>query len=188
MSDSHKAHPNRRQVLSHSAVLCATASAAMAAPWALAQPASEAAAEAAAPALPPLGDRLQVPAIDLIGGGRFDPIERAPKPLLIYWWASTCPFCALQSPHMQTLWREQGSHFDFLGLSIDRTAQAAQQYLQSRGYSFPSAWANREWRAQFPKPRGLPITLVLDRQGVVVAAERGQMFPEDVADLKRFLA
>jgi len=179
-------HPNRRQVLGQAAAVCTAASAVWVAPLALAQPASEAAAEAAAPPLPNLGDRLQVPAIDLIGGGRFHPAQRSPKPLLIYWWASTCPFCALQSPHMQTLWREHGGRFDFLGLSIDRTAQAAQQYLLSRGYSFPSGWASREWRTQFPKPRGLPITLVLDRQGSVVAAERGQMFPEDVAELKRF--
>ena len=156
------------------------------APWAFAQPASEAAAEAAAPPLPALGDTLRVPAIDLLGGGRYDPAQRSNKPLLVYWWASTCPFCALQSPHMQTLWREHGQRFQFLGLSIDRTPQAAQQYLQSRGYGFPSGWASREWRTQFPKPRGLPITLVLDPAGKVLAAERGQMFPEDVADLKRF--
>lgn len=175
---------NRRQLLSQALVGCAAVSA----PWAFAQPASEAAAEAAAPPLPALGDRLQVPAIDLLGGGRYDPAQRSGKSLLIYWWASTCPFCALQSPHMQTLWREHGARFQFLGLSIDRTPQAAQQYLQSRGYSFPTAWASREWRAQFPKPRGLPITLVLDPAGTVLAAERGQMFPEDVADLKRFFA
>jgi thiol-disulfide isomerase/thioredoxin len=173
--------PNRRQLLTQALTACA----ACATPWALSQPASEAGAEATAPPLPNLGEKLQVPAIDLIGGGRFDPALRLPKPLLIYWWASTCPFCALQSPHMQTLWREQAGRMDFLGLSIDRTPQAAQQYLQSRGYTFPSGWASREWRAQFPKPKGLPITLVLNRLGVVVAAERGQMFPEDVADLQK---
>lgn len=174
--------PNRRQVLGQ----VVTAVAASWAPWALAQPASEAAAEAAAPDLPQPGAILKVPAIDLLGGGRFDPQTPSGKPLLIYWWASTCPFCALQSPHMQTLWREHGQRFDFLGLSIDRTPQAAQQYLQTRGYNFPSAWASREWRTRFPKPRGLPITLVLDPRGAVLAAERGQLFPEDVADLKRF--
>lgn len=173
---------NRRHILGQAVVGCL----ALSTPWAFGQPASEAAAEAAAPPLPALGERLQVPAIDLLDGGRYEPTARANKPLLVYWWASTCPFCALQSPHMQTLWREYGERFDFLGLSIDRTPQAAQRYLQSRGYSFPSGWASREWRAQFPKPRGLPITLVLDSSGSVVAAERGQMFPEDVAELKRF--
>ena len=29
------------------------------------------------------------------------------KILVLYWWASWCPFCALQSPHMETLWRTQ---------------------------------------------------------------------------------
>lgn len=151
-----------------------------------AQPASQAAAEAAAPPLPQLGERLQVPPIVLLNGQRFDAAQHD-KPLLVYWWASTCPFCALQSPAMQALWQTHRHRFAFLGLSIDRDAHRAQQYLTSRGYTFPSAWVSPEWRQTFPKPQGLPITLMLDARGKVLAAERGQLFNEDVADLARFL-
>jgi len=36
------------------------------------------------------------------------------------------------------------------------------------------------------KPKGLPVTVVLGRDGKVLQADRGQMFPEDVEPLARF--
>jgi hypothetical protein len=38
-------------------------------------------------------------------------------------------------------------------------------------------------REALPKPKGLPITGVLSSDGKVLQAEKGQMFPEDVAQL-----
>ena len=149
---------------------------------ALAQPASAAAEEAKAPPLPAIGSTMTVPAIDLLqGAGRFDPAAAQGKPLLIYWWSSTCPFCGLQSPSMEKLWQSQkGGHWQMLALSIDRKTEDAETYLRARGYSFPAAWASPAWRTRFPKPKGLPITLVIGRDGKVLLAEKGQMFDEDV--------
>lgn len=144
-----------------------------------AQTASEAALEARAPALPAIGSVLQVPDIALLDGSLF----RAPsqQPLLVYWWSSTCPFCALQSPSMQALWESQRQRgLRMVALSIDKSAEDARAYLLKRGYTFPAAWASPPWRSQFPKPKGLPITLLLDGQRKVVMAEKGQMFAEDV--------
>ena len=140
---------------------------------------SEAALEARAPALPALGSVLQVPEIALLDG---TPFRAAPtQPLLIYWWASTCPFCALQSPSMQALWQAQRSRgLAMLALSIDKTPDEARAYLAKRGYTFPAAWASPAWHQRFPKPKGLPITLLLNPQRQVVLAEKGQMFDEDV--------
>ncbi len=156
-------------------------------PWtsALAQTASEAALEAVAPDIPRLGDVLKVPSIRLLTGQNF---QHERQPLLLYWWSSTCPFCALQSPSMQALWDSQKSRgLRMLALSIDKKPEDAQAYLQKRGYTFPAAWASPEWRKQFPKPKGLPITLLMDSQHKVLLAEKGQMFAEDVEAIARLL-
>ncbi len=156
--------------------------AASAAGPALAQPVSALADEAKAPPLPALGTPLVVPAIDLLAGGRHEPEQASGHPLLVYWRPSTCPFCALQSPHMEQLWRQQQARgWRMLALSIDRKPEDAAAYLRQKGYSFPSAWASPAWRKSFPKPRGLPITLLASRDGRLLLAEKGQMFPEDVA-------
>ena len=154
-------------------------------PWvgAQAQSPSEAALEAMAPAIPRVGDVLKVPPIRLLSGQDF---QHERQPLLLYWWSSTCPFCALQSPSMQALWPSQKSRgLRMLALSIDKKPEDAQSYLQKRGYTFPSAWASPEWRKQFPKPKGLPITLLMDSQHKVLLAEKGQMFAEDVEAIPR---
>jgi peroxiredoxin len=156
-------------------------------PWfkAQAQSPSEAALEAMAPAMPRVGDVLKVPPIRLLNGQDF---QHERQPLLLYWWSSTCPFCALQSPSMQALWQSQKSRgLRMLALSIDKKPEDAQAYLQKRGYTFPSAWASPEWRKHFPKPKGLPITLLMDSQHKVLLAEKGQMFAEDVEAISRLL-
>jgi len=151
------------------------------APTVWAQPASAAAEEAKAPPLPALGSPLNLPRIALLDGSVYEPSSSVGRPLLVYWWSSTCPFCALQSPSMEKLWlRQKDKGLQMVALSIDRTPEVALAYLKARGYSFPTAWASAEWRKGFPKPRGLPITLLRGRQGTLLLAEKGQMFAEDV--------
>lgn len=147
-----------------------------------------AAMETVAPPLPVVGADLPLPELRLLDGSVFGPAQAQGKITLIYWWASTCPFCALQSPEMQKLWlahKDRG--LQMLALSVDRTPQAALAYLQKKGYSFPSGWVTPAVHRVLPKPRGLPVTLVRGRDGKVLQAERGQMFAEDVELLGRWL-
>ncbi|MCU0813953.1 MAG: hypothetical protein MUC32_06400 [Burkholderiaceae bacterium] len=75
-----------------------------------------------------------------------------------------------------------------LTLSIDRKADDARAYLRKHGHDFPTALVTPEFHKGLPKPKGLPITVVLGRDGKVVQAEAGQLFPEDVEALARHLA
>ena len=154
----------------------------------LGQPVSAAAEEAKAPPLPALGSTLAVPPVDLIGGGRFDPAQARGKPLLVYWWSSICPFCALQSPEMDAFWKaQQGRGLQMLALSIDKKPEEATAYLRKKGYSFSAAWLSPELLKTYRKPEGLPVTVVRGKDGRVAQAEKGQLFPEDVAQLARWL-
>jgi thiol-disulfide isomerase/thioredoxin len=146
------------------------------------------ASEAKAPPLPALGGALVVPELPLLDGSRYRPADADGQVLVLYWWASWCPFCAVVSPLMDRLWREQAPRgLKLLGLSIDRKPADAQAYLARRGYGFPSAWVSPDLARALPKPKGLPVTLVRGRDGRVVMAEAGQLFPEDVAEIARFL-
>lgn len=157
-------------------------------PAALAQPVSAAAEELRAPPMPAVGTKLDLPRIELLGGSVYEPAASAGKPLLVYWWSSTCPFCAMQSPSMEKLWLSQrGRGLQMVALSVDKKAQDAQAYLAQKGYSFPAGWTSAEWRKAFPKPRGLPITLLSGRDGRLLLAERGQMFAEDVEAIAQLI-
>ena len=144
------------------------------------------AAEPGAP-LPPLGSTLAAPSLTLLDGSVWGPEQSRGKVLVVYWWASWCPFCAEQSPHMDALWRAYRSQgLELLALSIDKQPAAASAHLKAKGHGFPAAMATQV-AAVWPKPRGLPVVVVRGRDGKVVYAESGSLFPEDVQGLKKFL-
>jgi thiol-disulfide isomerase/thioredoxin len=168
---------NRRELMQSAATLAVL-------PWG----AGAAAAEPAAAPLPPLGSVLAVPALTLLDGRSWGPPQAEGKVLVVYWWASWCPFCAVQSPHMEALWRAGRSQgLELLGLSIDRLASTASAHLKAKGYSFPAAMVTPEVAKVWPKPRGLPVVVVRGRNGRVVFAEAGEMVPEDIENLKNYL-
>jgi thiol-disulfide isomerase/thioredoxin len=144
--------------------------------------------EASAPPLPVVGTYLPLPSLTFFDGTTYNAELAKGRVTLVYWWSSTCPFCALQSPEMEKLWQaHKGQGFDMLALSVDRKLQDATAYFQRKGYSFPSAWVTPDIQRVIPKPRGLPVTLVRGRDGKVLQAERGQMFPEDIEQLARWI-
>jgi thiol-disulfide isomerase/thioredoxin len=147
-----------------------------------------AAAEAKAPSLPAVGTRLPLVAIERLDGIRFEPRDTDGRVLVLYWWASWCPFCAETTPHVEALWRaQQARGLQVLALSIDTDPKPARDYLARRGYTLPAAWVTPAFQRALPKPRGLPVTLVRGRDGRVLLAEAGQLFPEDVQALARHL-
>ncbi|MBL8332597.1 MAG: TlpA family protein disulfide reductase [Rubrivivax sp.] len=135
------------------------------------------------------GTPLALPAeVPLLDGGAFRAAQAEGRVLVLYWWASWCPFCALQSPHMESLWRAQQSRgLLVLGLSIDKKPEDAQAYRSRRGHTFPSGWVTPAVAQALPKPKGLPVTIVRGRDGRVAMAEAGQLFPEDVEGIARFV-
>ena len=165
---------NRRDLIARGAALASTAAGAPAA--------------AAPDALPVQGSVLALPAVELFDGRRFEPAHAQGKLLVIYWWASWCPFCALQSPHMEKLWQAgQGCGLQMLALSIDKKPEDATAYLAQRGYTFPAGWFTPAVARVLPKPKGLPVTFVRGRDGRVVMAEAGQLFPEDIEQIAQWL-
>ncbi len=138
--------------------------------------------------MPTVGSPMALAPVPLLGGGQFRPADAEGKLLVVYWWASWCPFCAVQSPEMQKLWdahRNRG--LAMLALSIDKKPEDAMAYLRRKQYTFPSAWMDADVAQSYPKPDGLPVVVVRGRDGRVVQAEKGQLFAEDVADLARWL-
>ncbi|NQW93926.1 MAG: TlpA family protein disulfide reductase [Polaromonas sp.] len=145
-------------------------------------------------ALPKLGSTLQLPDVKLLNGDVWTPQKQVASTLVVYWWASWCPFCAVQSPHIEALWRAQKANgLTVLALSIDKQETAAAAYIKSKGYSFPAGMVTPEVAKMLPKPKGLPVVVVLkidktkSRVGKVVFAEGGEMFPEDIEGLKKYI-
>jgi len=110
--------------------------------------------------------------------------------VVVQMWASWCPFCMRQNPHIQKLHEAAtaGHGLTVLTFTIDKTEQAARDYIARRGYTFAAAMAGSEVEQWFGERRTLPEVYVVDPSGKVVFREGGEMFPEDIAALVRFAA
>jgi thiol-disulfide isomerase/thioredoxin len=143
------------------------------------------------PALPKVGSVLRLPDLKLLDASTWSASNVQEKTLVVYWWASWCPFCAVQSPHIEALWRAwKDKGLSVLALSIDTKPAAASAYIKAKNYSFPAAMLTSEVAKSLPKPAGLPVLVVLKvkgREGKVVFAEAGEMFPEDIEGLKKYI-
>ena len=127
--------------------------------------------------------------VTLLDGRTLKAAELNGNAVVVQIWASWCPFCAAQNPHVQKLHDAQADRgLKVLAFSIDRTEQAAREYLARRGYTFNVAMRTDDVDRWFGRNRTLPETYVVDAQGKVVFVHRGEMFPEDIAALSRFAA
>lgn len=135
----------------------------------------------------PLGTRVEWPSARLIDGRVLGPDHWKGKVVVIELWATWCPFCAKQNPHLDALHRRfAGKGLEVLTLSIDRTSQAAADYVQKRGYAFHVAMYDEEWGLALGRPAGLPVVWVVGADARLKQIEIGEMFPEDIEALARW--
>lgn len=146
-------------------------------------------AVAAAPAVPVVGAPLRVPDATLFDGSAFTAAEAEGNVLVVYWWASWCPFCAVQTPDIQKLWEEnRGKGLTVLGISVDSRIEPARRYMAQHRYTFPTTFNTPALEQVLRKPgKALPVICVRGRTGRVEMLEPGQIFPEDVQQITRFL-
>ena len=127
--------------------------------------------------------------VTLVDGRVLKAADLQKRTVVVQMWASWCPFCMKQNPHIQKL--HEASRSDsllVLTFTLDKTPQAAREYMDKRGYTFAAALAGPQVEAWFGKRRTLPEVYVVDPAGRIVFREDGEMFPEDIAALTRFAA
>jgi|APFre7841882590_1041340.scaffolds.fasta_scaffold10795_2 thiol-disulfide isomerase/thioredoxin len=127
--------------------------------------------------------------IKLIDGRVLRAADLQKQTVVVQMWASWCPFCMRQNPHIQKLHEAaSGRGLQVLTFTIDKTVESAREYIATRGYTFPAAMAGIEVEKWFGPRRTLPEVYVVEPSGKVVFREGGEMFPEDIAALTRFAA
>jgi len=137
---------------------------------------------------PAIGALIQSPRTTLIDGQVLEPGHWRGKVLLVQLWATWCPFCRKQNPLLDRLWRARRQDgLELLGLSIDEKPDVINRYLAEHGYRFPVARFDPAGWAAIGRPKGLPILWVIGRDSRLKQVEVGEMFPEDIELLERWI-
>lgn len=117
----------------------------------------------------------------------FDLARLKGKVVMVFYWSTGCGVCLSHLPELRanlTGWR--GKPFELLTVNVDadmaqwRTYEQIAAQTQSPAYRPTALWAGKA------AAQKLPLTLVLDTQGRVVARHEGRIAPEawdEVAEL-----
>lgn len=122
---------------------------------------------AAPPAVGQPAPPLIVPRLD---GHQFDLAKLRGKVVLVNVWATWCSPCRSEMPTLDAFYRRYHSRgLVLLGLSIDEAPDAAQVRQVMRQFSYPGALASAARVNGFGEPVAVPVTYVIDAQGVIRA-------------------
>jgi peroxiredoxin len=103
--------------------------------------------------------------------------------VLINFWAAWCPPCRAEIPDLEAAYRSHGDEgLVVLGINVQDSAQLVKPFVQDMGMTYPvlldeSGQLMKEYRAP-----GLPMSLVVDREGVIQERHIGYLSAEQLAD------
>ena len=106
------------------------------------------------------------------------------KVVLVNFWATWCPYCRHEMPAMEAFYRENRSRgFEIVAYSLDKTQAEADAYLRGEGYTFPAPLVSQAVSEAFGGVNRVPLSFVIDRDGVIRHKIAGQVHAGRLEDL-----
>lgn len=109
------------------------------------------------------------------------------KVLVVNFWAPWCPPCRNEIPGFMALQKEYGAQgLQFVGIALDDKAKV-QKYVDEVGINYPILISDLEAvalsHATGNKSDGIPYTVVIDRNGKIVASELAELGKEKLRNI-----
>lgn len=103
-----------------------------------------------------------------LDGQTFDLAKLRGKVVLVNFWATWCAPCRREMPILDAFYRRyHGQGLELIGISVDFARDSAKMRKAAGTVSYPTAMANDIPVNGFGPPEGVPVTYVVDAEGVV---------------------
>jgi thiol-disulfide isomerase/thioredoxin len=106
----------------------------------------------------------------------------AGTPVVLNWYASWCGPCREELPAFEAAQTALGPRVAFLGINFLEERDAATSILDETGATFPAVLDPNGAVSDHYRVTGLPITMFLDRDGIVRSIHVGGVTGEELAD------
>jgi len=137
---------------------------------------------AAEPAIGQMAPALEATELN---GQPFNLAAARGKVVIVNFWATWCAPCRAEMPALDAFYRgfrERG--LVLIGISVDRWADRDKVRSVMRSFAYPAAMGNETKIDDFPRPEAIPITYVIDRDGVlrrIMRPDRIEITPRSLA-------
>ena len=91
------------------------------------------------------------------------------KPVMLNFWATWCPPCRAEMPHIQQVYEEWSDNgLVVLAINLGESSSKVKEFVQSYGLSFPVLLDTKRDIAEKYNIRGLiPTTFFIDKNGII---------------------
>ena len=117
-------------------------------------------------------------------GGSFSPSEHRGQVTVLNFWATWCAPCVAELPHFERLQREYGDRIAIAAIHSNLITEDVQAFLEERGWQLNFAQdPDGSVIAALGGSTMLPMTVILDAQGVIVYNKVGSVSYEQLESL-----
>lgn len=104
------------------------------------------------------------------------------KPLFLNFWASWCPPCVGEMPHIDTMYQKYSDRINFAAVSIDSSADDAKSFTQGRGANLqiPFYYGDEMAISQAYHLDAIPLSLLIAPGGEIIAQHVGGMTADEL--------
>jgi len=103
--------------------------------------------------------------------------------VLINFWATWCPPCRAEIPDIENVYRaRQDDGFVVLGVGVEESREAVAPFVEAMGMTYPVLLDERGQVLKMYRAIGLPMSVILDRDGVIQVRHVGALTMEQLED------
>lgn len=107
------------------------------------------------------------------------------KVVMLNFWATWCPPCRAEIPDLIKYQREYaGQGLQVVGVTYPpQTRAEVREFARNMRVNYPVALGTRETKALFSQDETLPLTIIIDREGIIRGTIVGILLPKEFDEL-----
>jgi len=130
-----------------------------------------------------VGNRARDFTLENLAGDKVSLSDYEGKVVLINFWATWCPPCRAEIPDLEAAYRAwEGNGLVVLGLSTDESREQVQAFVDEFGMTYPILLDSEAKIMETYRARGLPMSVLVDRDGVIQVRHIGYLDAEQLND------